>query len=493
MQHPDPGESTPRSVPLKAQPWAFVEDKDGTPLGMAHRAVVRKWLDKSKAHMHRFAPAVVRILCPHAQACFVRHWNRGCVKVGVDPGSKTGGLCVIRDHVVIWSAELGYRSKWMTKALTTRAAARSARRCRNKRKSGRPRKEARFAHRKRPAGWLAPSVRHRVQSTLRWLKYALRYASVGADCVEVHVEVCAFDAHAVMNPHVHGTGYQQGPLFRANLRGYVLARDGAWCRYCGTETGPFEMEHPVAKANGGADGPWNRVPACRECNRDKDNLPLEQWLARSPRVPEERRSAALKHVRRVAAGKVKLNHLAAANVVAPAIARECRALGKTLGWTEGWSVVETSGADTACWRRLHGVEKTHAIDAMCTAAKETPVSHRNARALRIDMTGRGRRLVVKVNQSGFPRLKKKKTTDGTRTAWKKVPVAGHRATPPCGLRAGDTVYVNKPSFGRRRRVCVAISVRHDGRCVIQNHDGRKFNVMASALTLAHRGLGARIT
>ena len=392
---------------LKAQPWAFVEDENGTPLGMAHPAVARKWVKKAKARMHRFGPAVVRILCPHAQACFMRHWGRSTVKVGVDPGSKTGGLAIIRNDVVIWSAEVWYRSKQITKALTTRANVRSARRCRNRHKTGRPRKEARFKHRKRPAGWLAPSVRHRVQSTLRWLRYALRYASVGADSVEIHVEVCAFDAHAVMNPHVHGTGYQHGPLFRANLRGYVLARDGAWCRYCATEKGPFEMEHPIPKASGGADGPWNRVPACRECNQDKDDLPLEQWLARSPRISEERRSAALKHVRKVAEGKVKLNHLAAANVVAPAIARECRALGETLGWTQGWTVVQTSGADTAWWRRCHGVEKTHAIDAMCTAAKETPVSHRNMRALRIDMTGRGRRLVVKVNKSGFPRLKNK--------------------------------------------------------------------------------------
>lgn len=492
-QHPDTGEPTPRYPSLKAQPWTFVEERDGTPLGMAHPAVGRKWVKKGKARMHRFGPAVVRLACPHAQACFARHWGRSIVKVGVDPGSKTGGLAIIRDNIVIWSAQVWYRSKRITKSLTTRANVRSGRRCRNRHNTRRPRKEARFKHRKRPAGWLAPGVWHRVQSTLRWLRYALRYASVAADGVEIHVEVCAFDAHAVMNPEVHGTGYQQGPLFRANLRSYVLARDGAWCRYCGTEKGPFEMEHAISKAHGGADAPWNRVPACRECNQDKGNLPVEQWVAGSSRVPEARRHDALRHVRRVAQGKVKLNHLAAANVVAPAIARECRALGDDLDWTHGWTVVETSGADTAWWRRCQGVEKTHAIDAMCTAAKDTPVSHRNARALRMDMTGRGRRLVIKVNKSGFPRLKNKKTTCQGRKAWEKVLVTGHRETPPCGLRAGDTVYVNKPDFGRRRRICVATTVRQDGRCVIRSQDGKSFNVNASSLTLAHRGLGARIT
>ena len=434
--------------------------------------------------MHRFAPAVARLRCPHAEACFLRHWGRGTVDAGVDPGSKTGGVAIIRNGVLIWCAEIAYRSAQIRSALKTRAAGRSARRCRAKQASGRHRKESRFKHRTRPAGWLAPSVYHRVQSTLRWLRFALRYAGVGASRVRVHVEVCAFDAHAVLHPEVHGAGYQRGPLFEANLRGYVLRRDKAWCRYCGAKDVPLQMDHVVAKSRGGADGPWNRMPACAECNTEKGSQDLAAWVRSSARVSPHHGPRAVGRARRLAAGKVSLKHMAATNVVAPAIARACEA--------EGWEVVRTSGADTAAWRRTQGVGKSHANDALCTAAKANTVCHRSMRALHIRMTGRGRRLVRAVNKSGFPRLRKVPTTYDGRRAWAQVPCEWHRETPPCGLRAGDTVRIRKEGFGRRRRIGVATTVRHDGRCVVQVGRGEPFNIMASRLTLAHRGLGAHI-
>ena len=452
---------------------------------MAHPAVVRQWLRKGKARMHRFGPPVARLLCPHAEACLLRHWGRGSVDVGLDPGSETGGIAVVRNDVLIWCAEVWFRSKAIVRCLRTRSAVRSARRCRVKLKTGRPRKEARFRHRKRPEGWLAPSVWHRVASHMRWARFAMAYACAGADSVRVHVEVCAFDTHAVLNPGVRGKGYQQGPLFRANLRGFVLARDGARCRYCGAKGVPLGMDHIVAKSRGGPDAPWNRMPACRACDNEKDDLDLEEWVRVSPRVPEHRGAAAVRHARKLAQGMVPLKAMAAANVVAPAIARECRKLG--------WNIVETSGADTASWRRDQAVGKSHAFDAMCTAAKDRLVSHRSMRPLRIHMTGRGRRLVRQVNKAGFPRLKQVETTFDGRRAWTNVPVVGHHETPPCGLRAGDTVLIHKPGFGRRRRVAIATSVRHDGRCMVKIGEAKPFHIMASMLTLAHHGLGARIS
>ena len=103
-QRPDTGESTPRYSSV-AQPWVFVQDRSGAPCAMAHPAVVRQWLRKGKARMHRFGPPVARLLCPHAEACLLRHWGRGSVDVGLDPGSETGGIAVVRNDVLIWCAE----------------------------------------------------------------------------------------------------------------------------------------------------------------------------------------------------------------------------------------------------------------------------------------------------------------------------------------------------------------------------------------------------
>ena len=278
--------------------------------------------------MHRVAPAVIHLRCPHAQACYLRKRpHEADVRIGVDPGN-TAGLALVIDAKVVWAAEIHHRSKHIRKKLGVRRGARSARRCRRKRKAGRAAKPARWRHRTRPAGWLPPSVCHRVDAPLRWIRFLLPYARAhaGTRPVHAHVEVCAFDSHKVLHPEVEGEAYQRGPLWRANLRGYVLTR-----------------------------------------------------------------------------------------------------------------------------------------------------------ALTITMTGRGRRAVVKHNASGFPRLNQ----DGTI-------VRSYRSTPPHGLRAGDSVRIDKAEIGRRRRIGTLRTARHDGRCTVETHNGTKRNVMASTLTLVHRGCGARI-
>ena len=137
--------------------------------------VARLWKASGKARTRRIGPAVVRLRCPHAQACFIRKRAAAGATLGVDPGAKTTGVAVIVDSRVIWSAEITHRSEAITKALSIRKDARSARRCRRKRRTGRHRKESRFGHRTGCKGGLPPSVRHRVQSTRRWIRYVLAY------------------------------------------------------------------------------------------------------------------------------------------------------------------------------------------------------------------------------------------------------------------------------------------------------------------------------
>lgn len=53
------------------------------------------------------------------------------------------------------------------------------------------------------------------------------------------------------------------------LRAKVLIRDCQTCRYCLTTVGPFEIDHVIPVAHGGATQLWNLVTACAECNRRK--------------------------------------------------------------------------------------------------------------------------------------------------------------------------------------------------------------------------------
>ena len=248
---------------MVGQPWVLVRAMDGEPLGLAHPAQVRIWVRKGKATVRRTGVNVVQMTCAHAQATFERKSRALRADIGVDPGAKTSGLALVIDGRVLWMAEVHHRSGSITLRMTQRRQCRSARRCRRKEETGRGRKPARWRHRAKKAGWLPPSVYHRVQSLRRWTGVLVEFATPMVernerpvvDGVSVHVETSPFDIHKVVNPEVEGVGYQQGPLWEANLRGYVITRDGGRCVYCGARDGGprgFELDHVVAKIHGGS-------------------------------------------------------------------------------------------------------------------------------------------------------------------------------------------------------------------------------------------------
>ena len=299
----------------QGQPWVFVLSRSGTPLGLAHPAVVRKWRRGGKARMHRVGPAVARLRCVHAEACFVRKNAPECgggfvVRIGIDPGSKVSAPALALGHRVVYTCEIVHRSADITRRCAQRRGARSGRRYRRKRVAGRGAKPARWRHRCRKAGWLPPSVYHRVQSIRRWTRRLVRFARAMATSVTVHVETSAFDAHKVLHPKVAGTAYQRGALYESNLRGYVLTRDRARCVYCGARPGKggseasvvLQLDH-VTPRGLGSDAHWNRVTACAACRprptevsgRGSGGRRIRclQWLAAvQPRRKPARRRAA---------------------------------------------------------------------------------------------------------------------------------------------------------------------------------------------------------
>jgi 5-methylcytosine-specific restriction endonuclease McrA len=72
----------------------------------------------------------------------------------------------------------------------------------------------------------------------------------------------------------------------------VWLKTNGHCWYCGDELeldweepGPYDftLEHQIPKRWGGSDNLWNLVPACRQCNRDKGTMTVEEfrtWHAR---------------------------------------------------------------------------------------------------------------------------------------------------------------------------------------------------------------------
>jgi len=97
---------------------------------------------------------------------------------------------------------------------------------------------------------------HRVFGVKTWADRLTRLAPVGS----VVQELVRFDTQKMQNPELSGVEYQQGELFRYEVREYLLEKWGRKCAYCSVSDVPTGT---------GAQTKFNR---CRL------NLPKEHWI-----------------------------------------------------------------------------------------------------------------------------------------------------------------------------------------------------------------------
>jgi hypothetical protein len=129
-----------------------------------------------------------------------------------------GNLLTRKDRCPFWRVnfsslmDLVHRGRQISEALTQRRAFRRRRRGANLRY-----RAPRFDNRTRAAGWLVPSLEHRVDSTMSWVWRVMRWAPVS----ELSVELVRFDMQAVQNPQISGVEYQQGERWRREFGQFV--------------------------------------------------------------------------------------------------------------------------------------------------------------------------------------------------------------------------------------------------------------------------------
>jgi 5-methylcytosine-specific restriction endonuclease McrA len=210
--------------------------------------------------------------------------------------------------------------------------------CRRNRRGRKTRyRKPRFKNRVRPEGWLPPSLRSRVEATA---KLARKLSTLMPVC-RIVAETASFDMHRLANPDVYGKGYQQGALYRADLRRYLFQKHNGKCAYCKKDLHDgWQADHVIPKSRGGSDRPCNRVAACGSCNQKKGNKTAEEF------------------------GHPDVAAYANASYAPPAIVTSIKtALVKELGTIA--PVIETDGALTAANRKVAGLRKSHATDAVC--------------------------------------------------------------------------------------------------------------------------------
>jgi 5-methylcytosine-specific restriction endonuclease McrA len=217
--------------------FVFLIDSNKTPMNPIHPAHARELMDKGKAAVFRMFPFTL------IMKRVVNNIVTYPLSLRIDPGSKFTGISLVnnRDEVV-WGMKLQHRGAAIQDALETRKGARRGRRARHTRY-----RQARFLNRKRPEGWLAPSLMHRVLTIETWVKRLIKFSPIA----EIRQELVRFDLQQLENPEISGIEYQQGELAGYEVREYLLNKWERKCTYCGVENVPLQVEHIQPKAKGG--------------------------------------------------------------------------------------------------------------------------------------------------------------------------------------------------------------------------------------------------
>lgn len=358
---------------MSNQNHVFVLDRNKSPLSSCHPARARQLLKKGKAAVFRRYPFT--IILKYRVGGDVQK-----ISVKIDPGSKTTGIVIVRygklGTKVIFAAEIEHRGYVIKKRLNSRRALRRNRRGRKMRY-----RKARFMNRKKPKGWLAPSLMSRVHNIETWVNRFIRFAPI----TDLAMELVRFDTQKMQNPEISGTEYQQGELQGYEVREYLLEKWGRKCQYCDKQNVPLEVEHIKPRSKGGSDRVSNLTISCRPCNLKKNNMAIDDFLAHD--------LARLKRI--MAQTKRPLRDSAAVNATR-------WKLFETLEGT-GLLVEVGTGGRTKFNRSKMGYPKDHWIDAACVGESGLGIElNPRMQILSIKAMGHGSRQMCRTDKYGFP-------------------------------------------------------------------------------------------
>lgn len=441
----------------------LVLDKRKKPLMPCHPARARELLREGRARVHRMVPFTIRLVDRSRADSVLQP-----LRLKLDPGSKTTGLALVREKetvdvstgeiirtlTVLMLLELKHRGHAIRDALTSRRAFRRRRR-------GNLRfRPVRFDNRTRKDGWLAPSLQHRVDTTLAWVKRLMRWTPVTA----LSQELVRFDMQQMQNPEISGTEYQQGTLLGYEVREYLLEKWGRECVYCGAENVPLEIDHIHPRSKGGSDRVSNLTVSCHDCNQRKGNSPVEQFLAKCP-----------ERVRKILAqAKAPLRDAAAVNSTRWALFQRLKATDLP--------VEVASGGRTQWNRHQLDIPKEHCLDAVCVGHVEA-IKNWQQPVLGIKATGRGSYQRTRLTKHGFPRgyLTRSKSAFGFQTGdmVRAVVTTGKKA----GAYLGRVAIRASGSFNIQTGNGLVQGIHHRFCTLIQRADGYGYSLTRCAASL----------
>jgi hypothetical protein len=301
--------------------FVYILNRHGQPLMPCHPRKARLLLKTGKARVVKMVPFTLQLL-------FGSSGYTQEVSLGIDAGTQHIGVSATTEKRVLFEAEVQPRTD-VQALLATRRQLRRARRNRKTRY-----RKARFLNRKKPEGWLPPSVKHKVEGHIKVIRLVHKLLPVH----KTTIEVAQFDVQKIKHPEIEGMQYQQGPQSGFwNTREYVLARDSHQCQWCkGTSKDPILNVHHIESRMTGGDSPDNLITLCETCHDLLHRTHQEHKIERTSRVFRDATQMG---------------------ILRWSIYQQAMVLFPRVSLTYGYLTKHT--------RITHGLEKSHLIDARC--------------------------------------------------------------------------------------------------------------------------------
>ena len=210
----------------------------------------RMLLKQNKAKVIKRTPFTIQLLYASGE-------TKQDISLGVDAGSKMVGLSATTEKEELFSSEVKLRND-IVDLLSTRRQNRRTRRNRLRYR------QPRFNNRRKDEGWLAPSIKHKIQTHLRVISDVYKILPIS----KLVVETASFDIQKINNHNIQGEEYQQGEqLGFWNVREYVLWRDNHTCQHCkGKSKDKILNVHHLESRKTGGDSPSNLTTLCKTCH-----------------------------------------------------------------------------------------------------------------------------------------------------------------------------------------------------------------------------------
>lgn len=311
----------------------YIIGKNGQPLMPTDRhGKVRRLLKSNKAIVVKRCPFTIQLM--YDSTNYTQE-----VSLGVDAGSKHIGLSATTKDRVLFEANVRLRTD-IVNNISTRRQFRKNRRSKKTRY-----RKARFNNRKKKEGWLAPSVKQKIDCHLTMIDKIYKILPIS----KIIVEVANFDIQKIKNPKVNGTDYQQGEQFNFwNVREYVLFRDGYICQCCkGKSKDKILNVHHIESRKTGGNAPNNLITLCETCHKGYHNgtVTLPKTIKRG----------------------MKFKDAAFMGIMRWAFFNKLKELYPNVNLTYGYKTKNT--------RIEHKLPKEHYIDARCISGNPNAISN----------------------------------------------------------------------------------------------------------------------